>query len=161
MKQMGMGNIIMISRTDRKVTLAVYPGISGYVENPMSASATAASPSDYKMEATELGKETLDGHPCVKKKVVITGKEGSNHESTVWSASDLKDFPIKIESQEGGKTTTLLFKEVKLEKPDAGQFEAPAGYTKYTDMQTMMMQTMMMQGMMKNMGNRRGMPGGQ
>jgi hypothetical protein len=154
MKQMGMGNIIAISRPDKKVSWAVYPGLQAYTETQTQDSATATTPSDYKIDETKLGEETVDGHPCVKKKVVVTGKEGQAHESTVWTATDLKNFPVKIESNEGGKTVTMLFKDIKLEKPDAAQFEPPSDFKKYDNMMTMMQTEMM-----KRMGGGRGMPG--
>ena len=65
------------------------------------------------METTELGKDTVDGHPCVKNKVIVTDNEGSKHESTVWNATDLKNFPVKIETDRTGRQTmTMLFKNV-------------------------------------------------
>jgi hypothetical protein len=74
----------------------------------------------------------------------------------VWTAPDLKNFPLKIETQEAGQTVTLLFKDVKLAPPDAAQFEPPAGLKKYDSMMTMMQQEMM-----KRMGGARGLPPGQ
>ena len=68
-----------------------------------------AAPGDFKVEMTEIGKETVDGHPCVKNKVVVTDKENKKHESTVWNATDLKNFPIKIQTQEQGGNATMLF----------------------------------------------------
>jgi outer membrane lipoprotein-sorting protein len=151
MKQMGMGNILTISDPAKKTTLMIYPGMQAYVENPLPEGNATAAPSDFKMEETELGKEAVDGHDCVKKKVTVTGKDGQPHESIVWSASDLKKFPVKIETSEGGNTVTMSFKDVKLEKPDAAQFEPPADYKKYADMMTMMQTEMM-----KRMGAGRG-----
>ena len=34
-----------------------------------------------------MGMKTLDGHPCVKNKVVVTDKEGIKHEWMVWNAT--------------------------------------------------------------------------
>ena len=57
----------------------------------------------------------------------------------MWSATDLKNFPVKVETTEGGNTVTMLFKDVKLEKPDAAlNLEPPSDYKKYGDMMTMM-----------------------
>jgi outer membrane lipoprotein-sorting protein len=156
MKQMGMGEIVTISSPDKKAVWMVYPGMQAYVENPVQDASAATTAADYKSEETELGKETVDGHACVKKKVVVTGKDGKAHESTVWSATDLKGFPVKIETNEGGQTMTMSFKDVKLEKPDAAQFEPPADFKKYDNMMTMMQTEMM-----KRMGGGRGMPVGQ
>jgi len=67
----------------------------------------------------------------------VTDKAGNTHEYTVWNASDLKDFPVKIVTSGGGMSVTMLFKNISFTKPAAGDFEVPATFTKYTDVQTM------------------------
>jgi hypothetical protein len=156
MKQMGMDKITTISRPDTKTTILIYPGLQAYVENPITDTNAVKAASDFKSQTTELGKETVDGHACVKNKVVVTDTAGKSYESTVWNATDLKNFPIKIETSTGGQTTTMLFKDVKFDKPAAAQFEPPSDYKKYDNMMTMMQEEMM-----KRMGGARGMMPGQ
>jgi len=143
MKQMGLDKMVAISLPDKKVTRLIYPGLEAYVEMPMSDPDDFSSAADYKMEVTEVGKETFGGHDCIKNKVVVTGKDGTKHESTVWNASDLKKFPVKIETSEEGHDLVMLFKDVKLAKPPGSEFDPPTGYTKYDSMMTMMQQVMM------------------
>ncbi|HSY74957.1 MAG TPA: DUF4412 domain-containing protein, partial [Dongiaceae bacterium] len=126
-----------------------------YVENHLSDTQTAATTNDFKTESTEIGKETIDGHPCVENKVVITDKDGNKHESTVWNATDLKNFPVKIKTGTQGGNTIMSFKNISLAKPDASLFEVPSGYTSYDSMQSMMQTEMM-----KKMGGGMGMPFG-
>jgi len=142
MKTMGMDRMVTISRPDKKASYLIYPGMQSYVENRATEADTAA-PGDFKVEMTEIGKETVDGHPCVKNKVVVTDKENKKHESTVWNATDLKNFPIKIQTQEQGGNATMLFKDISFDKPGDTTFEIPSGYTKYDNMQTMMQTEMM------------------
>jgi len=156
MKQMGMDKMIIISRPEKNITFMIYPGLQAYVQMPPPDPDAAKPASDFKSEATELGKETVDGHACVKNKVVVTDKAGTARQSTVWNATDLKNFPVKIETSDGGTTVTMLFKDVKFDRPEAAQFEPPAGFKKYDDMMTMMQQEMM-----KRMGGGRGLPPGQ
>ncbi len=153
MKAMGMDTMVMLSRPDKKISYLIYPGLQAYAENPMQDRETAAATADYKVESTELGKDTVDGHPCVKTKVIVTDDQGTKHESVVWNATDLKKFPVKIETVQQGQTMTILFKDVNLAKPDAGLFDPPAGYKRYDNMQQMMQQEMM-----KRMGGGMGMP---
>ncbi len=143
MKSMGMDKMVMISRPDKKVNYIVYPGIQSYVEMAIQDPEVDKPASDFKMEATELAKESLSGHDCVKNKVVVTDKEGAKHESTVWNATDLNKFPMRIEQSESGTSSTMTFKDVTLAKPDAKQFEVPADYKKYTDMMAMLQDVMM------------------
>jgi hypothetical protein len=91
------------------------------------------------VDSAEEGSETVQGHPCAKNKVTVTGPDGSTHVSTVWNATDLDKFPVKIETGENGQKLTLLFTDVKLDKPDASLFAPPADYKKYDNMMQLMM----------------------
>jgi hypothetical protein len=142
MKAMGMDKTISISRPDLKVSYIIYPGLSSYASMPLQDPDATKPDSAFKVESTELGKETVDGHPCIKNKVVVTDEQGKSHESTVWNASDLKKFPIKIQTSENGGTSTLNFKKVNTSKPDAALFDPPKDYTKYDSPQSLMMEQM-------------------
>jgi hypothetical protein len=155
MKAMGMDQNVTIARPDKNIVYLILPGMQSYVEMPMPKGDRASTNSDFKVETTELGKDTLDGHPCVKNKMIVTDNEGVKHESTVWNATDLKKFPVKIQTIINGDEVTMLFKKVSLAKPAASTFEVPSGYTKYDNIQALMQQQMM-----KAMGGASGMPGG-
>ncbi len=137
LKQMGMDVTILVVLPDKKLTYMVYPGLKAYVEVPLPTE-QAASEANIKMEKKELGKETIDGHSCVKYQVTLTGESGKKNEATSWNATDLKDFPIQTEFQEQGNTVIMRYKDIKFAKPDAKSFEAPAGFKKYTNQQELM-----------------------
>jgi hypothetical protein len=143
MKTMGMDKMIMISRPDKKLGYQVYPGLQAYVENALPEREAGGTPEDFKIDVSELGKETVDGHPCIKNKAVVTDKDGNKHESLVWNATDLKKFPIKIEHTEEGTKVVMLFRDVTLSQPAAELFDPPADATKHDNMQSMMQQVMM------------------
>jgi hypothetical protein len=154
MKQMGMDQMSTISLPDEKAIYIIYPGMQAYAQMPMPnpESAKANNP-DFKIETTELGKETVDGHPCVKNKAVITDDKGNKHEYTVWNATDLKKFPVKLDTTEQGHNMTMYFKDVKLSKPDSSVFAPPSDFKKYDSIMALM------QGeMMKRMGGMGGPP---
>ena len=92
----------------------------------LQEASASANPDDFKVETTQVGKETVDGHDCVKNQVTVTDKDGNKHVSTVWNASDLKDFPVKIVMNEGGNATTMLYKNISFAKPAASQFDPPS-----------------------------------
>jgi hypothetical protein len=152
MKGMGMDSVVMVSRPDKKTTYMIYPGLKAYVEMALEDS-SAASPSDFKMEKTELGKETVDGQPTVKNRVVLTDKTGKRQTATVWNATKLKDFPIKIEHTESGQPVILRFQEVKFAKPEARNFDPPAGFARHEDMMALLQEVFM-----KRMGGGQGFP---
>jgi hypothetical protein len=143
MKSMGMDKMVMISRPDKKTSFLVYPNLQSYAESAMSQKDAAEKDADFKIETSELGKETIDGHPCVKTKVVLTDDKGTKQEATLWNATDLNKFPVKLERVENGVMMTMSFKDVKLSKPEAAQFEPPTGLTKYENPQALMQGAMM------------------
>lgn len=141
MKAIGMDKMISISLPAKKTFYLIYPDMEAYVQ--MSVPNAAAGTNKLKMQATELGKETVDGHACVKNKVVMTDSEGNQHEFTVWDATDLKKFPVKIVQTGEGRQVTMLFKNIKFSKPNASLFQPPSGYKKYDNLRTMMQEEIM------------------
>jgi hypothetical protein len=151
MKQLGLDKVVTVSVPDKKVARLIYPTIKAYAETPISES-DAAKAADFKMEVKESGSETVEGHDCVKNKVVVTGTDGVAHESTVWNAKDLNNFPVKIQMTEHGTQMTMTFKDVKLQKPDASLFNPPSDFKKYDSMMSLMMSRMNAGGAAGSMG---------
>jgi Domain of unknown function (DUF4412) len=131
LKRLGMDQMIVISRPDKKIILNIYPRAKAYAEIAVSREESDAADKNYKLEKTPQGKETIDGHACQKNKVTLTDDKGETLEAVVWNAADLKDFPVQMQMDLAGGTVQMKFKDVKLAKPDAKQFEAPAGLTRY------------------------------
>jgi hypothetical protein len=144
MQAMGMDKFIVLSRPDKKMSYQIYPGLKAYLTRPMKEA--KASDKEPKVEKTELGKETIDDHPCVKHKLVVTAEGQEPQEFTTWSATDLGGFMIQVQSTEGKSTYTLRFSDVKQSKPAADLFEPPADFTPYKDMMEMIMKEMMKRG---------------
>ena len=130
-KQLGMDHLIAIVRPDKKADLIIYPKTSAYAEVPMSPEEIADLDKKYTLATTKVGTEKLNGHSCVKNNVTLTGEKGEKQGFLVWNATDLKDFPVQIQIPSPDNTVVMTFKEVKLVKPEARTFEAPAGLTKY------------------------------
>ena len=146
MKQMGMDKMQTIARQDKKLMYLIYPGLKAYAEMPIPESELEAAEKDSKIEKKEEGKETIDGHPCVKSRATITDASGKVTEAVVWAASDMKDFPLQIETDVQGNTVRMTYRDVKFGKPDAKLFEPPTGYTRHESIQSLMqvaMQRMM------------------
>ena len=154
MKAMGMDSLVAISRPDKQVNYLVYPGLTAYVETESKEAESTDAVSKYKVNATEVAKETLEGHPCVKHKIIVTDDKGKTHESLVWNATDLKQFPIKIETAEDGTKITMRFKDIKLAKPDEAIFAPPAAFKQYANMMALMQEEIM-----KRAGAAGGLPG--
>jgi hypothetical protein len=144
MKQMGMDKMVNVVRPDKKVAYSIYPNLQAYAEYVLTDEQTANMlDTTSKIEKTAMGKETIDGHPCEKNKLTVTTEKGEKQDVMVWNATDMKNFPVKMEMSEKGNNLVMKFANVKLEKPDAKLFDAPSGFTKYNSVPTMMQTEMM------------------
>jgi outer membrane lipoprotein-sorting protein len=144
MAGMGLDKQVTLILPDRQAMFLVYPGMKAYCDMPKAAAA------DSKTEWTEQGRETIDGHPCIKYLVTTTKADGTKEESTSWKATDLQNFIIQTVSVSDNGTTTLKFSNIKLDKPAAALFELPPDFKRYGSIQEMMMGSM--QQMMPKMG---------
>jgi hypothetical protein len=144
MQAMGMDKTVTIVLPEKRTGYLVYPGLKAYCELPMRAgSSSTETNKPPKVERTEVGKETIDGHPCVKYKVVVTPENGPSVNTLVWQATDLKDYPIQTEVDAGGGTViTTLFQNINQHKPAASLFEPPSDYKHYSSPQELMMNSM-------------------
>lgn len=76
-----------------------------------------------------LGMETVAGHPCLKLKLT-TNAEGKPKTATLWCATDLKNLPIRIESDVvGGQPSVVELTDVSFDI-DPAVFLPPADYKK-------------------------------
>ena len=139
MKQAGLDKMITLIHSEKKATIISYPGLQSYAEMPFSEEEAA----EQKVESTEVSKESIDGHPCVKTKFTSTDSKGKVREAFVWQATDLKKFPLQMEMAQRSQTVIVKFQPPKFQTPDAALFDLPANYTKYPNVQALMQAAMM------------------
>jgi hypothetical protein len=123
---------INIMRGDKKVMWMLMPDEKMYMEMPLNTqkqdAASRLNDPDVKMEKKFLADENVDGHPSKKYHVTMTRngkKEGSGF---MWEATDLNNFPVKWQEEDG--KTTVTWKNIKLGDVPDSVFEIPAGYKK-------------------------------
>lgn len=131
MKAMRMDRSSSILRPDKNLLYVVYPGLKAYAEVPLPKETATALSKTPKTEKIPIGKETLDGHPCTKNKVILTDPQGQKEEFFTWEATDLKDFPIQVQLVEGGKQFIFRYRDLRFSLPDSKLFEPPQGFTKF------------------------------
>ncbi|HEV2319804.1 MAG TPA: hypothetical protein VGV18_08650 [Verrucomicrobiae bacterium] len=127
MKSIGMDEVVSITTSDKKNAYMIYPHIHSYVAIAIPPQGQAG---EFKLQRTKVGEETVDGHPCIKNDVLITNAVQSN-DFTVWNATDLNNFPLKIAMTEQGMPVTITFENVSFNKPAPGLFAPPVHFTKY------------------------------
>lgn len=139
----GLDKMVMISLPDKNNTLTIFPSVKGYVQTDFDKEEPSGQDkTEFTVKMTKEGEESVDGHATIKNKVVVNDGTNAVYEATVWNATDLKNFPVKIEQAGDGDKVTMFFKNVKLQKPAADMFEVPAGYTKYANMLELMQDAM-------------------
>jgi hypothetical protein len=134
LKQLGMDQVVTLIRLDWKSVQVIYPKLQACLTQPLPKETTP----EPKMVKQTIGKETLDGQPCVKNKVTISSTKGAAEELTVWQATNLKDFPLQILAKQGDETVITRYRQVQLVKPDAKLFDLPAGCKEYSDTRAFM-----------------------
>jgi hypothetical protein len=139
MQSLGMDKVVSIAPADKKNAYMIYPNIHSYVATVMP---DGSDTNDYQTQTTKIGEETVDGHPCIKNKTVMSF-DGQTNEFTVWNASDLNNFPVQIVTSQEGVSVTMSFQNVSFSKPDASLFQPPAGYTRYGTVQDLMQSAIM------------------
>jgi hypothetical protein len=133
LKQMGMAQVISIIRPDKKLVYVIYPDQQVLLAMSLPKEDSEGTEKAPNISKTPMGKETVDGHPCVKNKAVISDSRGETLEAITWDASDLKDLPIQIQTQEKDNVSLVRFKQIQFTRPAADLFEPPSGFTQYTN----------------------------
>lgn len=133
LKKEGLERLVYILRPEKHVAYMLVPGKKVYTVTELPPAVDVNAPKAPKVERKELGKETIEGHPCVKKRVTVTREEGDPVEYVTWDATDLGNLPIRFQC-EGEETTELVvLKNIKLGKLDPSVFEVPATYKKLSE----------------------------
>ncbi len=138
MAMMGMDRMVNLIVPDKKKAYVIYPGLRSYCEMP-TTTPTGQAGTPPTVTRKELGREMVEGHPSIKTLVTITEANGQKYEVTSWEATDLNNFPVKCELQQGGDTVVTIFKNIKLDKPAVSLFEVPANFKQYSSIDEMMM----------------------
>jgi hypothetical protein len=133
---MGSGGdkMIMIMRQDKKVAWTLMPSEKMYMEMSIAQASAKdkTDPSQYKIEQTVVGPETVNGVHTTKSKIIMTGPKGEKMGGFMWMTKE--NILVKMDAIAIDKKEKLRFKteltNLKVGKQDAALFEIPSGYTK-------------------------------
>jgi len=130
----GGDKMIMIMRQDKKLAWTLMPADKMYME--MSIAQAGAKNKDdisqYKIEQTVVGPETINGVSTTKNKIIMTGPGGEKMGGFMWMTKEnivMKIDAISINKQEKSRFKTELT-NLKIGKQDPALFEIPPGYSK-------------------------------
>ncbi len=131
-KKINFNREIFIVRLDKKVVYDLFPDFAMYIERPISEDSIRKFEEMRKastFDETRLDEEILDGYSCVKTK--LASRQFSGDQATVWYATDIKRFPIRVEMP----SLNIHFKNVDLAEPNPHLFEVPTDYIRQPDSQ--------------------------
>jgi hypothetical protein len=137
-KPLGLDQVVSIIRPDQRTTLVAFPKLRSFVKLEMPANEAEAFLKRAKIERTTIAKEKMEGYQCVKQRVVITDDSGQKSEATVWTAPELRDFPVCVATREKQGTVVIRFRNVQFARAEPSRFEPPAGFIESADMQALM-----------------------
>jgi hypothetical protein len=123
---------IYILRPDKNRMYTAFPTFKSYLETgyyKRSGDEPAAAPQISKGAPT---KETLGDQPCAKTQWSVTEASGEHHDITVWTATNLNNFPIQLSIDT--PPTLVNFQDLLVEPPEPGMFDPPEGYMRYSGM---------------------------
>jgi len=137
-KPLGLDSVVSIIRPQKRTTLITFPKLRAFVKLEMPTSEAEAFLTRAKIERKTIGKEKMEGHLCLKQQVVITDDNGHKSEATVWTATDLRDFPVCVATRENEGTVVMRFRQIQFTRAETNKFEPPTGYIECADMQILM-----------------------
>lgn len=149
-KQMKMDSMILYLQPNANL-MAAFPRMKAWVETPMPKATTIQEEAQAKiggMRKTPVGKETVDGHPCIKYRLTVPEDNDPNQVAVTWEAADLNDLPIRMMVKTDGQVYGVQLRNIRPGKPDQRLFQPPPGYTK-RDSFTSLIQ----EGLLQNMAN--------
>jgi hypothetical protein len=130
----GGDKMIMIRRHDKKLAWTLMPSEKMYMEMNLTeaASKDKTDPSQYQIEQTVVGPETVNGVATTKSKIIMTGPKGDKMGGFMWMTKD--NIMVKMDAIAIDKNQKMRFKteltNLKIGKQDAALFEIPEGYSK-------------------------------
>ena len=137
MVDLGFSPMVSLSKEDDTDIFVLYPALKAYASQHIGKQAQVAK-GEAKLATSVLGEEVVDGHPCSKRLVAVLNPPAKPKEFTVWAASDLEEFPVKIEYTEKREPVSIKFTKVRLKMPPADHFNLPEDYTAYKTVQELM-----------------------
>jgi hypothetical protein len=134
---------ILLTRADQKTNYLVLPGAQACLVMPLPS---------LKLSATEsFGEENIDGHACLKDKMLVTTPLGATDEVFVWRAKDLKSFPIQVQIVDSGEVFRIVLRDAQTKPALAERFHVPVGLTRYTTIEDLL-QSILLDRMKRRMG---------
>ncbi|MDQ6893836.1 MAG: DUF4412 domain-containing protein [Acidobacteriota bacterium] len=92
---------------------------------------------EYRTKGKKIGSEKIDGHSCEMYELT-SSRGGRDHKETVWLATDLHNFPLKVISESNGTKVTSRNSDVEFKASISDSMMKPPDDVTFQDMSEMM-----------------------
>jgi hypothetical protein len=130
-----MNGVVMFTETGSNKIVMMSTINRTYFEQEKQEQVPEMDDPGVTVEKTKTGKETLNGHPCIKYDIIMYKKDrpDEKYRGTVWEATDLGGLAIRHEVdvpevEHGGGRMVMELKDIKLGAATEAMFEVPADY---------------------------------
>lgn len=133
--EMNMGDMssVVITRPDIGKNYMLMPAMGMYREMDTKALQEAGSSDLDFSEASEVGREAINGYDCTKYKAKFQDKQGGRGGGYYWVSDDgilMKIDMIFQNRKQKGQRMVLEMLELEIGPQDPSEFEVPASYSK-------------------------------
>lgn len=124
LRGIGMTKMTCLVLPEEKGMILMFPELKVGMRLPFSETALPAD--GFRVEKRAAGKETLEGQACVRQEVQVTTSDGARVAGTVWEATALKGFPVRMLFQPEDSGLGLRFSQVRMAAPGEEMFRVPS-----------------------------------
>jgi len=129
----GGQSAVVITRFDKGLTYLLMPSMSMYREMDMKdAQEVGSSDVDFS-EASEIGREAVNGYECTKYKAKFKDKQGGQGGGYYWVSDEgilMKVDMIYQSRKQKGQRMKFEMRDLEIGPQDPSQFDVPANYSK-------------------------------
>jgi len=128
----GMSAVI-ITRQDTGKNYMLMPSMNMYREMDIKGLQESGSSDVDFSEASEVGREAVNGYDCTKYKAKFKDKQGGQGGGYYWVSDDgilMKVDMIYQSRKQKGQRMIMEMRDVEIGPQDPNEFEVPAGYSK-------------------------------
>ncbi len=132
LRQMRLDSAVLWLKPGEDLTVGL-PRFRSWASAPAPESSGIRDKAESKvggLKKTLVGKEVVDGHPCVKYMLTIPEENLPGQVALVWEAADLENLPIKILVKKDGQVHGFQLRNVRPGKMDERLFQPPAEWTR-------------------------------
>lgn len=140
LQNIGMSRMASLVLPQDKGMTILFPELK--FQTRVSLSEADLPSAGFGLTKKPLGKETIQGQPCVRNLVTLTASDGTKTEVTTWESQPLGGFPVRMLFRQDDGSMMMTFSAVSLGAPSEELFKVPGDYRAFGSMAGLMQEAM-------------------